>query len=187
MILHLWWWLDYFLSCTPARSRPVSWPKIMPRAPAHKHKHTVATRDPECLLCQALDRAKEVGLRRTPALEDVLRLLIAAAQPLTLADVAGHRHLDSQADRATVYRLLTKLEGHGIIRRLGLRDRAAYYTMIFPGEHNDYLICRDCGSIARLDIACPVEALEKQIAKSSGFAGLYHELEFFGTCMDCQA
>ncbi len=158
----------------------------MPHAPTHQHQHTAITRDPECLLCQALDRAKEVGLRRTAALEDVLRLLIAAPQPVTLADVAGHKQLDSKADRATVYRLLMKLEKHGIIRRLGLHDRAAYFTMIFPGEHNDYLICRDCGSIQRLDIACPVEALEKEIAQSSGYTRLYHELEFFGTCMHCQ-
>lgn len=147
----------------------------------HAHKH----RDPECLLCQAMDRAKERGLRMTVALEDVLRLLIEAPKPLTLADIASSPKLASKADRATVYRLLTKLEKLGIIRRLGLHDRAAYYTMIFPGEHNDYLICTECGSIERLDIDCPVEALECQIARQSKFTQLYHELIFFGRCPQC--
>jgi Fe2+ or Zn2+ uptake regulation protein len=132
-----------------------------------------------------MERARASGLRRTKALEDVLSILIRACQPLTLADVAEHPDLGSGADKATVYRLLMKLEERSLIRRLGLHDRAAYYTMILPGEHSDYLICNDCGRIEKLDIHCPVQALEKQIAKSSGFKKLYHELEFFGQCPDC--
>lgn len=151
----------------------------------HRHEHSRATRDPECLLCQALDRARERGLRQTAALEDVLRMLIEAPKPLTLADIASSPNLSSQADRATVYRLLTKLEKLAIIRRLGLHDRAAYYTMIFPGEHNDYLVCTECGKIERLDIECPVEELETRIAKQSKFTRLYHELMFFGVCPAC--
>ncbi len=150
-----------------------------------KHAHTKTSRDPECLLCQALDRARERGLRMTKALEDVLRMLIDANKPLTLADIAESKQLTSHADRATVFRLLTKLENLGISRRLGLHDRAAYYTMIFPGEHNDYLVCTECGRIDRLDIECPVEELEAQIAKKSKFTELYHELMFFGRCPKC--
>ena len=152
----------------------------------HQHQHSRAARDPECLLCQALDRARDRGLRQTAALEDVLRLMIDAPKPLTLADIASSPNLSSQADRATVYRLLTKLEKLAIIRRLGLHDRAAYYTMIFPGEHNDYLVCTECGSIDRLAIECPVEELEKQIARQSKFTQLYHELMFFGVCPNCR-
>ena len=150
-----------------------------------KHQHTKTSRDPECLLCHALDRAREQGLRRTPAVEDGLRILIDSDVPLTLADIAESRHLSSQADRATVYRLLTKLEKLAIIRRLGLHDRAAYYTMIFPGEHNDYLVCTECGKIERLDIECPVEQLEERIAWNSKFTQIYHELMFFGVCPKC--
>lgn len=149
------------------------------------HSHTKTSRDPECLLCQALDRCRERGLRMTKALEDVLRMLIQSEKPLTLADIAESKQLTSHADRATVFRLLTKLEKLSIIRRLGLHDRAAYYTMIFPGEHNDYLICTGCGSIDRLEIECPVEELETQIATQSKFTQLYHELMFFGLCPKC--
>lgn len=150
-----------------------------------KHSHTKTSRDPECLLCQALDRCRERGLRMTKALEDVLRMLIESDKPLTLGDIADSQQLTSHADRATVFRLLTKLEKLGIIRRLGLHDRAAYYTMIFPGEHNDYLVCTACGRIDRLDIECPVEELETQIATQSKFTQLYHELMFFGLCPNC--
>jgi Fur family ferric uptake transcriptional regulator len=157
----------------PARTQPV---------PCKHSRSACANTE---LIEEAVRRCKEAGLRRTRALEDVLHILIEAGRPLSLADVAESPKLGSAADRATVYRLLTKLEERGILRRVGLHDRSAYYTMVFPGQHNDYLICTRCGRIERLEIRCPVEALEKQIAKSSGFTGLYHELEFFGLCPCC--
>ena len=137
------------------------------------------------LLDDALLRCRSVGLRRTRALEAVLKRLVTASSPLTLANVAGSPALKNGCDQATVYRLLTRLEEHGIIRRLGLHDRSAYYSMIFPGHHDDYLICTECGAIEKLDLACPVEKLEAQISRESGFRKLYHELEFFGVCPAC--
>ena len=137
------------------------------------------------MLKEAIEQCREAGMRRTKALEDVLNILIHAKGPLTLADIADSKNLTSGADKATVYRLLLKLEERALIRRLGLHDRSAYYTMVFPGTHNDYLICNDCGKIEKLDMSCPVESLEKQVAKKSGFKKIYHELEFFGQCPDC--
>lgn len=137
------------------------------------------------VLDDALLRCRSAGLRRTRALEAVLQRLMSATRPLTLADVAGSPGLKVGCDKATVYRLLTRLEAHGIIRRLGLHNRSAYYSMIFPGRHDDYLICTECGAIEKLDLACPVEKLEAQISRDSGFRKLYHELEFFGICPAC--
>ena len=136
-------------------------------------------------LDDALLRCRSAGLRRTRALEAVLQRLLSATRPLTLADIAGSHTLKAGCDKATVYRLLTRLEGHGIIRRLGLHDRSAYYSMLIPGRHDDYLICTECGAIEKLDLACPVEKLEAQISRDSGFRKLYHELEFFGVCPAC--
>ena len=81
-------------------------------------------------------RAREAGLRRTRALEDVLSILIHACQPLTLADIAESDRLRSGADKATVYRLLMKLEERSLIRRLGLHDRSAYYILNLPGDED---------------------------------------------------
>ncbi len=133
----------------------------------------------------AVQQCRDRGLRRTKALEEVLRTLIGSPRPLTLADLVESKALRNQCDKATVYRLLMRLEENGILRRLGLHDRCAYFTMKYPGKHSDYLICSECGTIEELDIACPVEALEKEISAKSGYRKLYHELEFFGVCPDC--
>lgn len=141
--------------------------------------------DDTALLTGTITRCRAAGLRRTWALEELLKQLIASHRPLTLADIASSKELRNRCDKATVFRLLVRLEKHGILRRLGLHDRSAYYTMNLPGEHSDYLICTKCGVIEVLDIACPVEKLEAQIAEESGFKKLYHELEFFGVCPKC--
>jgi Fur family ferric uptake transcriptional regulator len=136
----------------------------------------------------SLPRCSERGMAACAALPRwriVLKILIAAHQPMNLADIAESPDLTTGADRATVYRLLVKLEERGIIRRLGLHDRSTYYTMLHSDRHDDYLICTACGRIQRLDISCPVEALERDIEKSSGFKKLYHELEFYGLCPQC--
>lgn len=154
----------------------------------HHHSATCRHHDKKSaqkVLEAALAKTRDGGLRRTRALENVLEILIRSHEPLSLADIAESKELKTGADRATVFRLLVKLEERGIIRRLGLHDRSTYYTMIEEGHHDDYLVCTKCGRIQRLDISCPVEALERDIEKSSGFTKLYHELEFYGLCPQC--
>lgn len=136
-------------------------------------------------LRSALGRCRSAGLRRTRALEGVLARLLTSPHPLTAAEVADSALLGDHCDKATVYRLLLRLEQHGVIRRLGLHDRSAHFALITPGRHDDYLICTECGAIEKLDLACPVEKLEARISRQSGFRKLYHELEFFGICPGC--
>jgi Fe2+ or Zn2+ uptake regulation protein len=132
-------------------------------------------------------QCKEAGLRRTKALELLIDTLLASPRPMTLAELSEHENLNTQCDRATVFRLLQRLTDKGVVRRLGLHERAAYFTLLLPGRHQDFLICTGCGQIEPIKAACPVHALEKEIAEKSGFTGLYHELEFFGVCPSCSA
>lgn len=136
-------------------------------------------------LSELVDRCRTGGMRRTQALESVLRLLLESDHPLTAGVIAESPGLKGHCDPATVYRLLLRLEEHGILRRLGLRDRAAHYTIRHSHTHDDYIVCTRCGSIEELEMDCPVEALEAEIAKKSGFTQLDHELEFFGVCPSC--
>ncbi|MGJ8673553.1 Fur family transcriptional regulator [Rubritalea sp.] len=134
-----------------------------------------------------ITQCKEAGLRRTKALELLIDTLLDSPRPMTLAELSEHKNLNTQCDRATVFRLLQRLTDKGIVRRLGLHERAAYFTLLLTGRHQDFLICTECGKIEAINAPCPVHALEKEIAQSSGFSGLYHELEFFGICPSCTA
>jgi len=134
---------------------------------------------------EAIDRCRNLGLRRTNALEELLTTLAENTRPMTLAELASSDRLADLCDKATVYRLLQRLTEKGIIRRLGLHERAAYFTLLKPGKHSDYLICTVCGKIEAIQAPCPVHELENEIREKTGYQGLYHELEFFGTCPKC--
>ena len=134
---------------------------------------------------QAIARCRALGLRRTKALEELLATLVESSRPMTLAELAASGRLADLCDKATVYRLLQRLTEKGIIRRLGLHERAAYFTLLQPGKHSDYLICTGCGKIEAVKAPCPVHDLEDEIREKTGYQGLYHELEFFGTCPNC--
>lgn len=137
------------------------------------------------LVKETIDRCRHAGLRRTKALEELIATLIENDRPMTLAELAASERLSDQCDKATVFRLLQRLAEHGIVRRLGLHERAAYFTLLVPGKHSDYLICTSCGSIEAIKAPCPVHQLEDEIREKTGYRNLYHELEFFGTCPKC--
>lgn len=136
-------------------------------------------------LAPIIDRCRAEGLRRTKALEELLVTLLESDRPMTLAELAESPRLANQCDKATVFRLLQRLADKGIVRRLGLHERAAYFALLIPGQHRDYLICTSCGSIEPINAPCPVHELEKEIQFTTGYKNLYHELEFFGTCPKC--
>jgi len=134
---------------------------------------------------ETIQRCRTAGLRRTKALEELVTTLLESERPMTLAELASSKRLSAQCDKATVFRLLQRLTGHGVVRRLGLHERAAYFTLLVPGKHNDFLICTSCGSIEAITAPCPVHQLEEQIRTTTGYRNLYHELEFFGVCPQC--
>ena len=132
-----------------------------------------------------ITRCRTEGLRRTKALEELLTTLLESDRPMTLAELAESPRLSNQCDKATVFRLLQRLADKGILRRLGLHERAAYFALLLPDQHRDYLICTECGSIEPINAPCPVHELEKEIKFTTGYKNLYHELEFFGICPQC--
>ncbi len=132
-----------------------------------------------------IKQCRESGLRRTKALELLIDTLLASPRPMTLAELSEHKNLNTQCDRATVFRLLQRLTDKGVVRRLGLHERAAYFTLLLEGRHQDFLICSECGKIEPIKAPCPVHELEKEIQFTTGYKELYHELEFFGTCPKC--
>lgn len=133
-----------------------------------------------------VERCRRSGLRKTALLEKVLRCLLHCGSPLTIQSLQQHPDIEDGCDTATLYRLLHRLEEHGIVRRIGLHERAAHYVLSSPGGHHDYVVCVDCGDIRELEIDCPVGSLEERVSRDTGFDGIYHELQFYGRCPKCK-
>ena len=130
-------------------------------------------------------RLRARGMRRTRSLDLLIRALLECQRPVTIAELSAAGNLADVCDPATVYRLLMKLEEHGMVRRLGLHERSIYFIPVLPGQHRDYLICTGCGSIQEAAMACPGRALEAELENNSGYRHVYHELVFYGICPAC--
>ena len=149
----------------------------------HCH-HAQSPREVKSLVETCVEQLRARGLRRSQGLDALLHHMAAHHHPATLADLA---RVDSLAglDQATIYRLVMKLESAGLVRRLGLHDRATYFQLVVPGHHHDYLVCTACGKIEDIELTCPVEPLEREVMARSGYTRVYHELGFFGVCPQC--
>jgi Fur family ferric uptake transcriptional regulator len=137
-------------------------------------------------LAALLASCRAAGLRRTHLLERVLAVLHDHAEPVSIQELQKSRGIAGTCDPATLYRLLQRLETKGLVRRIGLHERAAHYAL-HRAQHHDYVVCRECGDVATLDMACPVEKLEREVGRRTGFKEVYHELQFYGVCPQCGA
>ena len=154
--------------------------------PDHHHpEHGNRPReDVESVVRGKVDLVRSLGMRRTHLLESVLRDLAGRERPVTIAQLEAS--LGDACDTATLYRMVERLVEAGILRRIGLHERARYYELVLPGRHHDYLICTECGAIGDIDLACPVGSIERELADRTGYTGLQHDLVFFGRCPECQ-
>jgi Fur family ferric uptake transcriptional regulator len=135
---------------------------------------------------ELLAACRAAGLRRTHLLEAVLEVLRTHSEPIKIGDLVQARGIRGTCDLATLYRLLQRLESRGLVRRIGLHERAAHFTLR-RAHHHDYVVCRDCGDVATLEMDCPAEKLEGEVGRRTGFREIYHELQFYGICPRCAA
>ncbi len=154
---------------------------------AHAHPHAEAS----CKICAEeppaalLAACRAAGLRRTHLLRRVLEILQRQSAPVSIRELSAARGVRDDCDPATLYRLLQRLEAKGLVRRIGLHERAAHYTLR-RGHHHDYVVCRECGDVALLDMACPAQKLEREVGRRTGFKDVDHELQFYGVCPKCK-
>jgi len=153
---------------------------------ARNHHHSANS----CKICaeepldELLAACRAAGLRRTHLLLRVLEVLQRQTAPVSIRELSTTRSIRDDCDPATLYRLLQRLETKGLVRRIGLHERAAHYTLR-RGHHHDYVVCRECGDVALLDMACPAQKLEREVSRSTGFKNVDHELQFYGVCPKC--
>jgi Fur family ferric uptake transcriptional regulator len=159
-------------------------------APAHVHQHAASSVAREPFTLGGLEELlRRKGLRMTANRRAILRALLEAESPLSLEQIqtAGGKHVPDgdTPDFATVFRMMTLLEELKLARKVNLGRALSFYELTDSDHHRDHLVCTDCGQVTPLEGMCPVERLERQIARKHGFTQLTHSLEFFGLCGDC--
>jgi len=85
--------------------------------------------------------------------------------------------------KGTVYRNLKVLREGGQISELNLNGTVSRFEA--KQESHYHFRCEQCGRV--FDVDEPVDrALDRKVAKRTGFKISYHQLEFRGVCHDCQ-
>lgn len=128
---------------------------------------------------------KNVGLKATLPRLKVLELLRSAPSRHLSAEDVYRRLQDQHADvgLATVYRVLSQLESAGLLSR-NVFDAGKAVFEINEGEHHDHLICLQCGRVDEFRNDT-IEALQREVAATHGYALADHRLSLYGYCAHC--
>ena len=155
--------------------------------PSHQHAADAASEPFSLEGLVGLLRGK--GLRMTGNRGAILQVRLQAHAPLSLEQIqeeAGrHAEGGDAPDFATVFRMMALLEELKLARKVHLGRNSSHFELTDSRHHRDHLVCTDCGTVTPLEGLCPVEKMERQIARKHGFTELTHSLEFFGKCADC--
>lgn len=126
----------------------------------------------------------ESGCRVTEAQEVLVRIFAHSEYPLSAEqawDVA--RESRPETGRATVYRMVEKLENLGLLRRVHGYRGCSHFIPVLP-EPVMLFICLECGKADYLDRQ-PLSDLVNVAEQSSGHHIRESRIQLFGTCAAC--
>lgn len=132
-----------------------------------------------------LSELRKSGFRLTKARRTLFGVLKSEPRPMTVPElVALMKRRGASADKTTVYRELAFLLERGLVQAIQFGDRLKRYEL--RGGHHHHLVCTSCGLVVDVALKGDLDAVEKKLAKRSGFRIDDHSLEFFGLCADCR-
>ena len=125
---------------------------------------------------------KGKGLKNTPTRKAIFDVFSPECKPINAEYIFDK--LKKDVDLVTIYRNLDSFEQTGIIRRLNLDKRSAYYELA-SDHHHHHIVCTKCGATEEFE-ACDIEKVIDKISKSSLFNTVNtHSFELFGVCKKC--
>ncbi|KGD99018.1 Fur family transcriptional regulator [Achromobacter sp. RTa] len=127
-------------------------------------------------------RLRHAGIKATFPRMKILDIFYQHADlHMSAADVYRNLVSDhSNIGLATVYRVVTQLEGAGLLKRTQLDTHTTVYELNDKGHH-DHLVCTQCGRILESSDAAMAQLVRK-IAKRSGFQLNSYSLVLYGGC-----
>ncbi len=150
----------------------------------HNHDCSIPSDESDKIIERIVEQLRETGMRKTEALEELLRAMLDHHRPFLLSELGESPGLSGR-DQATVYRLVMKLKDLGFVRQISLGEKGNHFQLILADHHHDYLLCRECGEITEVPFACVLSELESRLSKELGWKSLSHSLAFQGVCPEC--
>jgi len=86
--------------------------------------------------------------------------------------------------RATIYRALDHLVKSGLVRRVYLDQKKAFYEPVHGRRHHEHMICLNCGKIIEFSDD-PLEQRQDEVCRSLKFKPMRHSLRIVGLCSSC--
>lgn len=132
------------------------------------------------------DQLRTGGYKLTQPRRAILRALLAAAKPLSPAELqASGQAFCADLGLVTVYRTLEIMEDIGIVRPVHLADNCHGYVLATPG-HTHHIVCERCHAVVEI-VGCELGEFLDELAERTGYRITGHWLEISGVCAACQA
>jgi Fur family transcriptional regulator, ferric uptake regulator len=126
------------------------------------------------------------GLRYTPQRNLILEVFLSSEGHLSVDEL--HQLVikkDSSIGYTTVYRTMKLFVDCGLADEVDFSDGVPRYEHKYGHEHHDHLICVECGKY--IEAVNPrIEQLQDDLARELSFVPMWHKLQIFGRCKDCQ-
>lgn len=127
---------------------------------------------------------REKGFKLTKQRVEIFREILSKRGHFEVEDIVYRiRRKGLKASRATVYRTLNILKEVGLLNEVIKFGNKTYYE-IGTKEHHDHLICLNCGKFIEFHDD-RIEEIQGQICGQFNFKPLYHRLEIYGICENC--
>ncbi len=128
------------------------------------------------------EQLREAGYRPGGAGTRVLGFL--EAQTCCRGAQEIYEALGRKVGLASVYRMLERLDEHGLVQRIDLGDGIVRYEPVREAHHHHF-VCGECGKVepfADLRLEQAIEAVEER----SGYSVVAHEVVLRGSCANCR-
>lgn len=128
------------------------------------------------------------GLKATRQRDAILEVFLESKEHLNAEEVYQLvRQNYPRIGYATVYRTLKLLTECGLAYARNFNDGVTRFEPIHSdGEHHDHMICIECKKIIEFEND-KIEHMQELVAAEHRFQILWHKMEFYGLCEDCQA
>ncbi len=134
-----------------------------------------------------LQRLKDAGYKLTSVRQTVLNVLEQRDGHMTSSQILeAVEQCDASIGRASVFRTLDLLTSLAIIRPTYIDGSQTPTYVLMPDGHHHHFVCVRCGRIIEFE-DCGLSELSHTLEAQFNVHMTGHLLEFYGTCVDCEA